>query len=228
MDAPTLIHPPTFGAEGGLSSETATVHPVCDECASPVAAEQRYCVNCGAHRRNVNDPAARYLGHASAQARRAGGAVDTAVTIRSRGRGLGIGTALVLAAIPVAAGLGVLAGGSSGSGDAALVRALAHQSAADNSVLQALGTGTSSASSDTPVASSGTSSKHAARQHGKHHAAAKAASASGKAAGPALSTTKPSQAQVQSGASVVQKIQKSAGKGYVNSQSGLPGTIVVP
>ena len=91
-----------------------------------------------------------------------------------------------------------------------------------------MGSGSGPGSTAAVSAPSGTSAKHAAGPaHGRHHAA-KAASAATKASGPALNTAKPTQAQVKSGASVVQKIQKSAGKGYVNSQSGLPGTIVVP
>src|SRR5450432_4097497 len=51
---------------------SATAQPVlaCDECGAPVDADQRYCVVCGAHRRNVNDPATRYLSQASATSRR--------------------------------------------------------------------------------------------------------------------------------------------------------------
>ena len=218
VPAPTMApaHPSAFG------------HQQCDECGSAVAAEQRYCVSCGAHRRNVDDPAARYLSQASALTRRI-----TSVTavgepvLRPRSRALGLGTALVLAAIPVAAGLGVVAGRSSGSGDASLVRALSHQSAADNALLQALSQNPSAASASTTTGAAQGSSSQPKGAKGKHRAKTRSTSSpSGSAS--SLSTTKPTQAQVQSGASVVKKIQKSSGKGYVNSQSGLPGTIVVP
>jgi hypothetical protein len=38
----------------------------CEHCAAPVAADQRYCVNCGARRSQAPDPAAAYFSEASA------------------------------------------------------------------------------------------------------------------------------------------------------------------
>ena len=62
MDAPTLIHAPALAPASIAAPDPApsaqAPHAVCDECSAAVALEQRYCVNCGTHRRNVNDPAA--------------------------------------------------------------------------------------------------------------------------------------------------------------------------
>jgi hypothetical protein len=85
----------------------------CDECGEPVEALQRYCVNCGAHRRGVADPAARYLSQASARARMHARAVAARSSARSaRRRTLGRGTAILIALIPIAGGAGVLIGNS--------------------------------------------------------------------------------------------------------------------
>jgi len=85
----------------------------CDECGEPVDALQRYCVNCGAHRRDVADPAARYLSQASARARMHARAAAARTSARSaRRRTLGRGTAILIALIPIAGGAGVLIGNS--------------------------------------------------------------------------------------------------------------------
>ncbi|MFZ0385013.1 MAG: hypothetical protein WAL22_05080, partial [Solirubrobacteraceae bacterium] len=96
----------------------------CDDCNAPVDEEQRYCVVCGAHRRHVEDPAARYLSELTAQSRTRR-AVTVARPVRQtavRGRGLGLAVALAL--VPVAAAVGVVAGRSSDNGNAKLIQAL--------------------------------------------------------------------------------------------------------
>ena len=70
--APTVVGPPTpvtapATAVAASPADPAPPYEQCDECGSPVDAAQRYCVVCGAHRRHVDDPAARYLGQASAR-----------------------------------------------------------------------------------------------------------------------------------------------------------------
>ena len=99
-------------------------HPAyeqCDNCGAPLDAAQRYCVECGAHRRHVRDPAARYLSTATARARKPTG------TRRASKRSPGLGTALILAVIPLAVGLGVIVGRSSNNGDDKLIAALKSQ-----------------------------------------------------------------------------------------------------
>lgn len=232
MDVPTLIHPPAPREAHPAPPATVAVHPQCDECGTVVAPEQRYCVSCGAHRRNVDDPAARYLSQASALTRRVTSVTTTGVApVPARSRGLGLATALVLAAVPVAAGLGVLAGHSSGNGDASLVRALSHQSAADNALAAQLsqqGSGTAGTAAGAGGGGSAAKRSHHQKAGKGHHGQPKASTGAVSSGTASLSTSKPSAAQAQSGASAVQKIQKASGKGYVNSQSGLPGTIVVP
>jgi hypothetical protein len=90
----------------------AEAHLRCDRCGVAVAADQRHCVVCGEHLRNVNDPAARYLGQATARSRmRAGAAVR-------RSRAPDFARVVVLVAILLAVAVGVLIGRGSAGGDA--------------------------------------------------------------------------------------------------------------
>jgi hypothetical protein len=216
-----------------VSAAPALTYQQCDECAAPVDTDQRYCVSCGAHRRNVNDPAARYLSHASARSRtsRAGA---TAKRTRHAGGGMrGLGVALLLALIPAAAAVGVSVGRSSNNDDAKLMQALIRNQAAR----------ATSSTAATPTATSASAQSAVTRHTAAHNAKSRKRS-SGKASSAkrrqaASSTTqfgsvsqiagaKPTKAQEQQGAQDAQKVQKSTGKTYVNGQSSLPGTVVVP
>jgi hypothetical protein len=214
-----------------VATQPATTYQQCDECAAPVDTDQRYCVSCGAHRRNVNDPAARYLSHATARSRTSRAAAGS----RSRRAGSGargLGVALLLALIPAVAAVGVLVGRSSNNQDAKLIRAVMRTEAArGTSGTAATPTVTSTAASTSNTGQSG------ARAKSRKRSSAKASSAKSRRA--ASSTTqfgsvsqiagaKPTKAQEQQGAQDAQKVQKSTGKTYVNGQSSLPGTVVVP
>jgi len=71
----------------------------CEQCGTAVDRLQRYCVNCGAHRRHVPDPAARYLAQSSARARV--GAAPRPAARRSGGVTPVLALLLVLLAIGV-------------------------------------------------------------------------------------------------------------------------------
>jgi hypothetical protein len=221
------------GGAGDPGSATAPSVLACDECGAPVDAEQRYCVVCGAHRRNVNDPATRYLSEASAKSRR-----SKAGSARGRspqfGGSRGVVLALVIALIPAAAAAGVIAGRSSNNDDSNLIQALKHRqsaSAQTTTVQAQAGAGTRS----TSTAAASTKPRHAA-----HRAVTtKPSKATVKGAGKPLSKTsngtavkitgsKPTKSQEQQGANVTQKVQKSTGKNFVNGQNSLPGEVVVP
>lgn len=107
-------------APNGQEPEPQYEH--CDECGTPVDKAQRYCVSCGARRRHVRDPAARFLSGAASRSRRAPRPVSTTKKSASN-----LGLALVLAVIPLAVGVGVLLGRSSTNGDAKLIAALRAQ-----------------------------------------------------------------------------------------------------
>ncbi len=57
----------------------------CGQCGAPVAADQRYCLNCGFHRRRAHDPVAQYLSEASAARTRVIAAEALAASGRARG-----------------------------------------------------------------------------------------------------------------------------------------------
>lgn len=221
---------PTATAEHGVAAENETIQQ-CDECGAPVDKDQRYCVACGAHRRHVNDPAARYLTQATARSRskKATAAPRKEPSAGARFRGLGV--ALAIALIPVAAAAGVIAGRSSNNNDAKLIHALSqHQSA--------IGATTTVPAST--ARGSSTAAKTAARTKGKHRGRTAAAkSPSTKNAGKVISTTKngtaqqitgfkPTTAQKQQGQAETKKVQKSIGKSYVTGQNNLPSQVVVP
>ena len=214
----------------------------CDECGAPVDPDQRYCVVCGAHRRNVNDPAARYLSHASARSRRSGRAAPAQRALRPGGaRWLAL--ALAIALIPAAAAVGVIAGRSSNNDDSKLIHALnQHQSAANQTttVQAKSGSGQSSAavsSNQGSGKSSSSRSKTSTKGHGSGSGSGKGGgsgspkkhgtSSQGGGADDSTSDLKATKAKEQQGSQATQKVQKSTGSNYVNGQNGLPGVVVV-
>jgi cytoskeletal protein RodZ len=215
-----------------VGTQPSTTYHQCDECAAPVDIDQRYCVSCGAHRRNVNDPAARYLSHATARSRTSR-AVATQKRPRHTGSGArGLGVAVLLALIPAVAAVGVLVGRSSNNQDAKLIQALTRNQAARATSTTPASTATSTGASNSATTPTGA---HKAKSHKR--SSSKASSA--KSHNAATSTTqfgsvsqiagaKATKAQEQQGAQDAQKVQKSTGKSYVNGQSGLPSTVVIP
>jgi hypothetical protein len=222
-DVPTSILPVTAQppAREAAAPPAAAEPQQCDECGAPVADAQRYCVVCGAHRRHVADPAARYLSQATARTRSGRSPAAGRTLRRARSRGLGIALALCL--IPVTAALGVVVGRSSNNSDAQLIQALARHQAQTGAVGTASAGGASKATS-----SSRSAAKKTRRGRGsttRAHAAVTQTSN-----GPVSQVTgfKPTKSQEQQGAAVTQQVQKSTGKAYVNQQSNLPSQVVVP
>jgi len=224
---------PAAGLEPGGGAPAAETYQPCDECGTPVDKDQRYCVACGAHRRHVNDPAARYLTQAAARSRTGRAATAGSRTPRSGGRSRGLGTALALALIPVVAAVGVMVGRSSNNNDARLIQQLAKRQAA---VVTTPAAGSATTASTATAASTATGQT---RGHAKTSTRGGKSTSATKNGGKVLSTTqngsvtqiagsKPTQAQEQQGAQATQQVQKSTGKSYVNGQSGLPATVVVP
>lgn len=85
----------------------------CGQCGTPAAHDQRYCLNCGFHRRNAPDPVARYLSEASAARARVAAAEARAAERRGRllrGRKAGGRVRLGLAPVTLLVALALLAG----------------------------------------------------------------------------------------------------------------------
>jgi hypothetical protein len=229
-EAPTL-HLATSAEPQSSGAPPATeTYEQCDECGAPVDKEQRYCVSCGAHRRHVDDPAARYLSQATARSRSSRAAAVAQRTPRSGRRSRGLGTALILALIPVVAAVGVIAGRSSNNSDAQLIRALAKHQAPVTTTAAPSTAGSASTTTSTTGPTKAKSAKHG---KSKQHASAtkdtgKASSTTQFGSVSQIAGSKPTAAQKQQGAQDTQKVQKSKGQSYVNGQTSLPGTVVVP
>jgi hypothetical protein len=247
-DPGSVTPPPELGSATPPPDPTAaTAQPVlaCDECGAPVDADQRYCVVCGAHRRNVNDPATRYLSQASAKARRSKTGVAARRPSQFGGsRGASLALVIVIALIPVAAAVGVLAGRSSNNDDSNLISALKHRqsSAAQTTVVH------KKAAAGSAAVVSSTNQHHAANTSAKSKSSKSSTgskgskgskSGSGSSNGKTTSKTsntssakivgfKATNSQKQQGAAATQKVQKSTGKNFVNGQNSLPGEVVVP
>ena len=232
--APTVVGPPTTvvapaSAVAASPADPALPYEQCDECGSPVDTAQRYCVMCGAHRRHVDDPAARYLGQASARTRGARSSAGAAAR-RPAGRGRSLGAALMLAVIPVAAAVGVAVGRSSGNNDAELIRALARHQAAvvTTSAAASSPTGTAAGVRSTGRTPANGAGKRRKASTASTRKAAKANASTQYGTVTQIAGSKPTKVQEQQGAQDTQKVQRSTGKTYVNQQNNLPGTVVVP
>jgi hypothetical protein len=227
-DIPTSILPVIGPPPAGEAAPPpAAAEPQrCDECEAPVDDAQRYCVVCGAHRRHVADPAARYLSQVTARTRSARSPAAGRTLRRARSRGLGIALALCL--IPVAAALGVVIGRSSNNGDAQLIQALARRQAQTLMVGAGSAGGATSAGASTATSSARGAAKKATRGHRSTTRAHAAVTQTNN--GPVSQVTgfKATKSQEQQGAAVTQKVQKSTGKAYVNQQTNLPSQVVVP
>lgn len=218
-------------------SSGSQAHDQCDQCGAAVDRLQRYCVVCGAHLKRADDPAARYFSRVTARARTGRAAGRTQSAARSGGRWRGLGIALVLALIPVAAAIGVTAGRSSNNGDSKLIQALARR----QPTVTVNGAGTAgTATAAAAGASTGNSSHHKVahvKVSSPRATAAKAKSSTGGGSGNSttangsvhrITGSKPTKSEEQQGAAATQKVQKSTGKNYVNSQQSLPSQVVVP
>jgi hypothetical protein len=149
QDYPTLTAAPMPAdpdpQPAGQDAQPAS-HQPCDTCGAPLDERQRYCLACGTRRKHTDDPAARFLA-AATRRRRTGPAVPRAAGAGRRSAPLA--SAAAVAAIPLALGLGVLIGRSSGGGDGKLIAALRAEKAP---VIQYSGSGTGGATATAAAA----------------------------------------------------------------------------
>jgi hypothetical protein len=154
QDYPTLTAAPMPAdpdpdREASTQDQQASSHQPCDTCGAPLDERQRYCLACGTRRKHADDPAARFLA-AATRRRRIAPAVPGAAGGGRRSAPLAIAAAV--AAIPIALGVGVLVGRSSGGGDGKLIAALRAEKAP---VIQYSGSaagGTAAAAASAPKA----------------------------------------------------------------------------
>jgi hypothetical protein len=191
----------------------------CDSCQAPLDERQRYCVVCGAHRANADDPVARYL----AAARRA----RTAPAPSSQGPSRPIGggrLAVAIALVPLAAALGVLVGRGDSSGNEQVIKALKVQKAPVVNVVPTGATATTGgAATTTAAASTGKSAAGTSTaSSGKVLARTKYGTAK------KLEGSKITKAEIVQSKKALKQISSTKGKAYVESQKNLPDTIVIP
>jgi hypothetical protein len=207
----------------------------CDQCGAPVDKDQRYCVNCGAHRRHVPDPAAKYLSRVSAHTGGPAGGGRVApggvLVTRRDGAFLGIGLlgALAIALIPIAAAVGVAIGRSSNNQDGKLIQALERQRAQVTTTYSA-GSATSGSASSGSTGSSSTEKSSTTKKKSTAKSKSASSSTTSSTANGSVSKitgSKVTAAQQSQGSAEAKKIQNSTGSNYVQGANSLPSTIVV-
>ena len=114
----------TTPGDSATAGETAVER--CGQCGAPAAREQRYCLNCGFHRRNAPDLVARYLSEASVARARVAEATALAAQ-RRRAPRIGLRLAAVLVAVALL--VGILIGNATGGHSAAPRAASTHHAA---------------------------------------------------------------------------------------------------
>jgi hypothetical protein len=127
-------------------SNGATGYDACEECGAPLDEKQRYCVSCGARRRDKGGPAVQYFANAGKRTRR--GAGRAAGTSGARAAAV-----LFFVVLPIAVAIGVLVGKGNGNDNQDIADAIKN--------LQAGGTGSqlASATASTPITSDWTLDK---------------------------------------------------------------------
>jgi hypothetical protein len=132
---------PKSGSENG-----STAYAACEECGAPLDEKQRYCVSCGARRRDKGGPAVQYFASAGKRTRRGTGRATGTSGARAA-------AVLFFVVLPIAVAIGVLVGKGNGNDNKDLADAIAN--------LKANGGGTQLASNtaSTPIASDWTLDK---------------------------------------------------------------------
>jgi hypothetical protein len=190
----------------------------CDSCQAPLDERQRYCVVCGTHRADADDPVARYL--AAARRARTSPARNPAPARPVGGARL----ALAIALVPLAAALGVLVGRGDSGGNEQVIKALKVQKAPVVNVVPTGATATSGgAATTTAAAATGTTAAGASTAKSPKVLARPTYGVAKKLEG----STVTKQDIVQS-KKALKQISSTKGKAYVESQKNLPDTIVIP
>src|SRR4051794_37789054 len=189
-------------------------YATCDECGAALDDQQRYCVHCGRRRADAEEPALAWM--ASGRARAAAMPLAGAATPPRNPLAL---PALALLLLPVAVAIGVMAGGKGGGGsDQKLIDALRNQKAPVVRVGSVAATGATTRKAAAKKLKTGKTDKTGGKvvaktKYGVAHQ---------------VTGFKPSAAKVNSDRKLVQHINQSIGKNYLQAQRNLPDTIVVP
>jgi hypothetical protein len=139
--------PPVKQTTQKKASNGAAAYATCEECGAPLDEKQRYCVSCGARRRDKGGPAVQYFASAGKRTRRGSGKASGTSGARAA-------AVLFFVVLPIAVAIGVLVGkGNGGNNDQDLADAIKN--------LRASGTGSQLASTAaaTPITSDWTLDK---------------------------------------------------------------------
>lgn len=205
-------------------TQAPTGYEPCEECGSPLDAQQRYCVECGARRGNGANPASRYFATMSKRARRP---VTGPPKRPPASRAAAVG---FFALLPIAVALGVVVGrsDSGGSDEAALLKAL------KNSETQAT-TATAGAATNQPTAATAKTSPKAKKASAKKSKAEKKLENEG---GKVVAKTKngtvhqvtgykPTKKKEEEDTKIVEENPEQTGENYIKAQQNLPDVVVV-
>jgi hypothetical protein len=205
---------PTVAATETAGASAVRKFLLCEQCQAPVDPEQRYCVRCGARQTHASNPAVDYFAVAARRRRIPGAPVAEPGRLRAPL------IALALVLLPLAVAAGVLVGRGGSTNDAKLISALQNQRPL---VVTAPTAATSTAPTTTATtATTASSTKTPTHSHGAAVVAHTAYGTVHKLVGAA-----PTRQQLGQDKKVVEKINKTVGKSYVNAQRGLPDTIAV-
>src|SRR5690349_10394400 len=92
------------------TSNSGEQYAPCEECGAPLDENQRYCVSCGARRRDATGPTSRYFATTARRTRRGPG--------RAAGpSGARAAAVLFFVVLPIAVAIGVLVGKGNGGGN---------------------------------------------------------------------------------------------------------------
>jgi hypothetical protein len=101
----------------GSTGNGAKPYANCEECGAPLDEKQRYCVSCGARRRDKEGPAVQYFANAGRRSRRGPGRATGASGARAA-------AVLFFVVLPIAVAIGVLVGKGNGNNDQQLADAI--------------------------------------------------------------------------------------------------------
>jgi hypothetical protein len=109
--------PPVKQTTTKKTSNGKSPYASCEECGAPLDEKQRYCVSCGARRRDKGGPAVQYFANAGRRSRRGTGKATGASGARAA-------AVLFFVVLPIAVAVGVLVGKGNGNDNADLASAI--------------------------------------------------------------------------------------------------------
>lgn len=219
-----------MSAETEVRRGTNSPYEPCEECGSPLDAQQRYCVECGARRGNGANPSSRYFATMSKRARRPLTGQQPKRPSSSRAAAVGF-----FALLPIAVALGLVVGrsGNNSGDEAALLKALKSSEAQATTAQTGAGTATGEPTASAKKATS-KSAKSAKGSAKKSKAEKKLENEGGKVVAKTKNGTvhqvtgyKAPPKKVEEDTKIVEENPEQTGENYIKAQQNLPDVTVV-